>query len=205
MKMHTFPANRLAGIFILVIVTAITQGCASGPYPVTSPYYQIPPGSQLVLHQALTIPANRARVYLQYGRVVSEKDKDRYQPNCWFLSWKLMETHQNIEPDTFVVVRSAKAEDYVKTVSNIKLASRSIRVESGSGASIGISSGTGVFGGDAPMATVFTTQLFIQSDKQPDIQMLECSHWDDPSSGEHLTVQQIQDALGSFATLQIPQ
>lgn len=205
MKIYGFPVVRIVSSFLFAAITIMIYGCASGPYPVTSPYYQIPPGSLLEVKQTLTIPANRARVYLQYGKVITEKQKDRYQPNCWFLSWKLMETQQTIMPDTFTVMRSAKAEDYVQNTSSIKLASRSISVESGIGVSIGARDGTGVLGGDAPMATVFTTQLFIQSEKQPDIRMLECSHWDDPSTGEHLTVQQIQDALGTIVTLRINQ
>ena len=173
--------------------------CASGPYPISSPFFVIPAGSQIEVKQELTIPPNHGRVYLQYGKVVSAKEKERYQPHCWFLSWKVLETPQVIKPDTFTVVSTQKQEDIVQRASYLKLASNSPRGSVGTGISIG-----GVMdplGGDAPLAAEYITQIHIQSDRQPDIRMLECNHWDDPSSGEHLTVEQMQAALGQLATI----
>ena len=185
----------------LIYLDVYLTACVSGPYPVTSPYFKIPTGSQVEIRQPLTIPPNRARVYLQYGKVVSEKDKDRYQPHCWFLSWKILEMPQIIDIDTFSVVESQKDEEIVRNAPNIKLASNSPRGSAG----VGISTG-GIMdplGGSAPLAVVYTTQIHIHSDRQPDIRMLECSHWDDPSSGEHLTIAQMQSALGQLATIRI--
>lgn len=186
-------------ILLVICITCIVTACASGPYPVTSSYFNIPAGSQIELKQPLTIAPNRARVYLQYGKVVSEREKDRYQPHCWFLSWKVLETPQPINVGTFTVLRSQKDEEIVRKDSNIKLASNSPRVGVGVGVTVGGSMDP--LGGSAPLAVVYTTQIHIHSDRQPDIRMLECSHWDDPSSGEHLTVEQMQNALGDIATI----
>ena len=173
--------------------------CVSGPYPISSPFFIIPAGSQIEVNQQLTIPSNSGRVYLQYGKVVSAKEKDRYQPHCWFLSWKVLETPQVIKPDTFTVVSTQKQEDLVQRDLRLKLASNSPRASAGIGITIG---GTmDPLAGDAPLATEYITQIHIHSDGQPDIRMLECNHWDDPSSGEHLTVEQMQAALGQLATI----
>lgn len=181
----------------------LLASCATGPYPVTSPFYQIPAGSAVELTQELNIPPNRARVYLQYGKVVTEKEKDRYQAHCWFLSWKLLETQQTIKPDIFTVVRSQKNEDLVRNLSKIKLASN--LADSDTSPSSGKLARRVIdpLGGDAPIATEYTTQMYIHSDRQPDIRLLECSHWDDPHSGEHLTLEQMQTALGEFAKIRI--
>lgn len=194
------PATR---ILFLIWVLSILTACASGPYPVTSPYYWIPTGSRIELSQPLTIPPNTARVYLQYGKVVSPKEKDRYQPNCWFLSWKLLESGQTIQPDTFVVQSTQKSQDVVQNLSKIMLASRSMEIDAGVGLGFGVGIGNnrGVFAGQAPLAVEYTTTLQIHSDKNPDIKQLACSHWDDPSGGEHLTVEKMQQALGTIARI----
>jgi len=180
--------------------------CATHQYPITSPHFQIPPGSRIILNEALTIPPNTARVYMQYGKVIAPSEKDRYQANCWFLSWKLINTPQTIQPDTFVVTETQKNEDYVENSSDLKLASASVSAEVGVGIGIGAGTGGSKMQGpisDAPMAIEYTTQFHIHSDLQPDIRLFECSHWDDPSTGEHLTVDKMQSALGKIATIQI--
>ena len=198
-------------IHTLVFGTALTltiAGCATQQYPITSPYYRIPPGTRIVLNEALIIPPNTARVYLQNGKVVSPGEKDRYQPNCWFLSWKLSETTpQEIHPDTFIVTQTQKNEDYVQNFSKMSVASATVSTEVGVGVGIGVGAGNhgmfGPFSGDVPIATEYTTDIYIQSDTQPDIRRLACSHWDDVHTGEHLTVEQMQTALGKIATIQI--
>ena len=206
-------ANRFnQGLIVHVLATGIilTVGlasCAAQQYPVTSPYYHIPPGTRIVLNETLTIPPNSARVYLQYGKVVTPKEKDRYQANCWFLSWKLQNSPQIIHPDTFIVTQSQKNEDYVQNLSNLKFASAAVSAEVGVGVGIGISTGKhgmlDPFSADTPIATEYTTDIYIQSDTQPDIRRLACSHWDDVHTGEHLTVEQMQSALGKIATIQL--
>lgn len=187
--------NSITGILLLI------SSCATGPYPVTSPYFQIPIGSYIELNQALTVTPNRGRVYLQYGKVVTEKEKDNYQPHCWFLSWKVLETPQTINPDVFTVMRSQKDEEIVRNLSNIKLASNTIETSPGIETTIGKGRNTNRIDDSAPLAVIYTTQIHIHSEKQADIRLLECSHWDDPNSGDHLTVDQMQQALGKIATI----
>ena len=124
-----------------ILITSLIflgSSCATGPFPIESPYYQIPAGSRITLNQVLKIPANSARVYLQHGKIVNEKEKDRYQAHCWFLSWKVLEIAQTIEPDTFIVVRSQKNEDIVQNLNQLNLASNSIGMEIGFGPGLGV-------------------------------------------------------------------
>lgn len=188
---------------ILAGIVSFMAACASGPYPITSPYYQIPAGSHVEVTRALTIPPESARVYFQHGNVISPSEKDNYQPNCWFLSWKVLEAAQTILPDTFLIKGSQKSQDFVHHLANIKYASRSGQVNIDVGVGIAVGNGMNFLAGDRPVAAEFTTTLQIHSDKQPDIRQLACSHWDDPSSGKDLTVEQMQQALGSYVAIKI--
>jgi len=189
-------------VAIFLCVASLLASCASNPYPASSPYYQIPSGSQIELKQSLSIPPDRARVYLQHGKVVSASEKNRYAPHCWFLSQKLSEDGQVIQPDTFVITSTYKSQDLVQNFSNQMLASNSLYVD-WKGA-IELSSHHRISGGgDALMAVDYISELRIHSDKQPDIQRMGCSHWDDPSMGNYLTLDQMQSALGDIALIVI--
>ena len=170
-------------ILLLVLTTLVS--CASGPYPVSSPYYRIPEGSRIVLKQRLTILPNRARIYIQYGKVVTAKEKDQYYPNCWFLSRKLLDTPQVIEPGVFTITKTKKYEDHVHRNNFIQLA------------------GLNVVSDGGLTAIKYTTELSIHSDKQPDIFRFSCSYWEDPLDAEHLTVEQIQRTIGDIAAIEI--
>jgi hypothetical protein len=192
-----------ARFLVLVAIISTAAACASGPYPVSSPYYQVPAGTGIELKQTLTITPNSGRVYVQYGKVVTPKERERYHANCWFLSWKVLETPQTIHPDTFIVKGSRKSQDIVQNQSAIKLASLDLQTAAGTGFETVSGKGIGFLANASPMAAVFTTTLDIRSDRQPDIRQLACSHWDDVSSGEHLTVEQMQQALGDIARIAI--
>jgi len=176
--------------FILLLLGALAA-CSSRPYPVSSPYYTIPAGSKLVLKQALTIPANTGRVYIQYGKVVSPKLKDDFYANCWFLSWNVRDTAQVIEPDSFLITRSDQLEGIVSRTPDWQFAMRDVSYV------LNHSNDGG------PMALVYSTEMYIHSDKQPDIRRFVCSHWEDPIGARHLTVAEMQKALGDIAEIQL--
>jgi len=176
-------------LVFLLFVIATLDGCATGPYPVTSSYYRIPAGSRLLLKQTLTIPPNRARVYIQYGKVVSAKKKDQYYAHCWFLSSKVLDTAQIITPDTFIVTKTQKYEDDVQIQGTYLLA--------------GLHGVTGTHSDGGPTAVEYSTTLTIHSDTQADIIQFVCSYWEDPLDAEHLTVAEIQKTLGDIATIEL--
>lgn len=174
-------------VFLLLLVVALSA-CSTAPVPVTSPYYQIPPGSKLLLKQAVTIPPNDGRVYIQYGKVVSPKEKDDYHAHCWFLSWKVLDRAQPIKPDTFTITYSQQLEEVVSRQPDHLYAMN------------------GMLGMDydgGPMALVYSTEMHIHSDRQPDIRRFICSHWEDPNDAQHLTVAEMQKAMGHIAQIQL--
>lgn len=178
---------RNACVFLLSItITA----CSTGPAPVSSPYYRIPMGSKLILKQTLTIPPNAGRVYIQYGKVVTAKEKDDFYPHCWFLSWKVLSTAQVIKPDTFTITKSEKREDMVSRRSVQRFAMNGLLA-------------MGMYSDGGPMALVYSTQMHIHSDRQPNIRRFACSYWENPDDAKHLTVAEMQKTLGKIAQIQL--
>lgn len=179
----------MRGVTFIPLFLALTA-CASGPYPVTSPYYYIPAGSKVILKQELTIQPNAARVYIQYGHVVTPKEKDNFHAHCSFLSWKVLNVAQHIKPDTFIITKTEKYEDVVQNTASTKQIA-SIRLA------------FGMFTSGAPMALIYKTKLTLHSETQPDIRRLICEHWENPDDAYHLTVAQMQQALGDIAEIQV--
>jgi hypothetical protein len=176
--------------YVLIPCLLLTlSACSTGPFPVSSPYFQIPAGSTIVLKQELTIPPNAGRVYIQYGKVVTPKEKDSYHAHCWFLSWDVLDTAQVIKPDTFVVTKSQQLEDVVMRGTDTQLAMNG--------------AGFGMYEGGGPMALEYSTEMHIHSDKQPVIRRFVCSHWENPTDARHLTVAQMQATLGQIAEIHL--
>lgn len=61
-------------------------------------------GYRLVLHEPIVVPPQKARVYIQGGRIIGT-GFDSYEVSCNIEVRKLSEEPQRIEPDTFVVNR----------------------------------------------------------------------------------------------------
>lgn len=179
----------MRSIFALLLGLTLSA-CSTGPYPVTSPYYQIPAGSKLILKQTLTIPPNAGRVYIQYGKVVTPKEKDDFYAHCWFLSWYVLSTPQVIKPDTFIITKSEKFEDTVSRQPDHLFAMNGFL-------------GIGAYHDGGPMALEYSTEMHIHSDKQPNIHRFVCSHWETPYDANHLTVAEMQRALGHIAQIQL--
>ena len=158
--------------------------CQTRDYPITSPFYLIPLGSHLVLHQDITIPANRARALIQNGHILERRDIDQYYPFCEFEILTLKDTDQVIKADTFTI---HKLDKRMETSSQpIRYASLvSDRFES--------------------RLIAYNTQYYLHSDRQPDVYRLMCLYWTDNSMDNHLTHDQIQQALGKLFSFVIRQ
>ncbi len=178
-------------IFLLLSIVGIAA-CAGSSYPVSSVFYNIPVGTHVIVKQSLKILPNSGRVYLQGGKVVTLSELDQYEYNCWFLSWKVNETEQIIAPDKFIVTKVRHTDFLAKSRTTTQLATTE--------SAIGFQMALG-----GPTATEYTTELTIHSDKHPDIRRLACSYWGDPGYGNHITVPQIQAALGGFVQIKILQ
>ncbi len=73
-----------------------------------SPYFVIPAGSRLVLHQSVTIPAFAAAIYLQGGQWLPWLQVSRYHPHCKFELSEPKNALQTVTADAFVIARTGE-------------------------------------------------------------------------------------------------
>lgn len=96
---------RLIPVISLVFLSACQSWHDSSE---NSPFYPIPVGSRLILKQPLSIPADRASVYIQRGRIVPYNGRDTYYANCEFELYTLKPVERTVDPDEFTVSKVAQ-------------------------------------------------------------------------------------------------
>ena len=171
---------------LLCLFSVWVYGCAGTPYqPGPAAYQVVKPGSILKLNQELTIPPESAGVLMQYGKVTHYTQTNQWYPNCRFEVRDPADTAQVFQPDEFVVTK-------------VRFESQYVAAELPLLAAIGI--GFGLFGdrGGGPTAEVMSTSFQLQSQTQPKVWRLICQHWEDPKDSRHLTLAEIQQAVGGI-------
>lgn len=82
------------------------------------------PGSSIVLHRALTVPAGSARIFVQAGAVVAKTRLNIYLPHCNLELREVAAVPTSIEPDTFAVRAVAEGEESVVSREGLRYAAR---------------------------------------------------------------------------------
>jgi hypothetical protein len=172
-------------------------GCETGQhYGVESPYYRYPQGAWLVLNRPLEIPADSATVRLQFGRVVARNEVREIEPHCIFEVRGLSPQPQQVAPDEFEIteVRRGTGSIAAGPVASPAL----VRTGMGFG-----------FGGDrGPSQIYYKTEFFLRSPSQPNVYAMTCQSVQfmsaSPAYQRHVTVPEIQEALGDVFTLALP-
>jgi hypothetical protein len=168
----------LFGVFLSIL------GCQSVPdLRRDSAYYSGFVGSTIRLHMPLVIASDKVSVYMQWGKLMDFKFLDLYQPSCKFEIRTMQQRSRIVEPDQFKIVRVIRDAEFVE-YNRQYLASLLM-----------------TFFDNSPTAVVYSTELYLHSEKQPDVLRLTCSYWEDPMDASHLTVNQIQEAMGNILTL----
>lgn len=188
-------------IFPLTGVLLLVAGCASTPYQQSS-YMRdesVPPqGSTLVLQQPLELPSDKARVFLQHGRIIRFQDRDRFEPVCSFGLRREGDEPliRTIEPDRFTIGPArSRANARAEPMPRILLASR--RTIPGL---LHLSTGMPDRGGGLGYLS-FSIEIPLQSDIQPQVDNLICTI-DRPAYWRgRVGVGAIRDALGDIAAI----
>lgn len=144
-------------------------------------YSEIKPGDTLLIKKTLAIPANSARIIIQNGHIVTASQIQTYHPRCWFISRTIKSTPQVILTGQFLISHIRQTFEIVHRNSSGHIL-----------ASLVTSDAT---------AIEYFTEMSIHSDSQPNINRLICSHWEDPYDPEHLTLAEINNALGQYAVI----
>ena len=184
MKLATQHSSGKVISFVILGTAILLGSCesflkmAAWPEP-----YSIPRGT-IFINQDLPIKPNEVSVWIQFGKIVDRRNIKKRYPNCHFELFTLKPTNRSIYKDNVQIIKFVHNTDYV-AASNIMLASL-VQISSDGN----------------PMVEIFTTNIYLISEMQPDLYRLVCEHWEDPSTGIFLTMQQIRETLGGIATIQ---
>lgn len=164
-------AERMGGALLLLVLLADMAGCASAPLP--------PPASaddlgRLVLQQTLTVPEGKARVLMQYGKVVSRVDES--DPACVLEHWQVSgAVPLTVLPDTFRIADVSHRRGEVGS---------GFGVDGSTDMGMGVYFGLGGFGysqpmgvgrhGDGPRMAQGAVLMRLVSERQPLVYKLSC-------------------------------
>ena len=171
--------------FLPILLVVLLSACQSTTPSLTSPYYAIPVGSKFVLHEPVTIPAGKASVYIQRGKIVPYNGRDTYYANCQFEVYTIRSTAYTVQPDEFVVnkVRS-------RIELNRYFEPGTLLAQMG--------------GGRGDITSKYYARLFyLHSTKQPDVLRMTCGRWDYRAFSNQLTIDEIRGTLGGIFTVNL--
>ena len=185
----------------IAVATAVllTVGCQTASYQgdENSPYYVVPPGTELVLNRELRFDPGQVSTHIQNGRVLSMRDVQVYDPFCKLELATRSEAPRTIAPADMTVTRSLqyRQEGTFSRLERVQVAQLSNRVVAQAG------------GGEpegGPPVYSFITRMDLRSQNQPEIFRLTCLRWAYPGMPEHITIADIRRTLDPLIALRLP-
>lgn len=161
-----------------VLLLAVSLGLSTTGFAAKK--NKISKGARVTLHQQVTIPANRASIFIQGGRVLSYSAVDLYHAHCKFEVRTIAKTPRVIKPGSFTITKAWEMEAGLK---------RPMLVASRFG------------GGGSGGSITFSTYMRLSSAEQPEVIMLTCEIFGPANLTEHLTPAEIRQALGKVLTI----
>jgi hypothetical protein len=103
--MHRDTVNNRPVLLVVAAMAVVLGGCAYNTAvkrDIHSQFYEIRPGSKLILHRALDIPSGKAHVTFGAGY---------YEGNCEFEVRTL--GPGTVQPDTFIITRAWRDREWI--------------------------------------------------------------------------------------------
>ncbi len=182
---------------LAVLLASILSGCSAleATRNPASPFFVIPEGSVIELHQSLEIRPGTSRIWLQRGRVTA--GHDWYAPGCNLEVRTLdRERSQTVTPGTFVIRRVQQMEERVE---RLQPETRLAAVGAGGGLRVGGLDDNGMMG----MWRGY--HLWLESEDQPHVLRITCMGvfalpWEVQPPG----LDDLRVVFGEVATLHLP-
>ncbi|MES9963008.1 MAG: hypothetical protein ABW116_05685 [Candidatus Sedimenticola sp. 20ELBAFRAG] len=174
----------------------LLQGCATNVvYEQTSPWFYIPVGSVVELHEEIVVPPRYTRAYLQDGEVWGYGQVDKYYPFCNFEVRLRKETEpQSIMPERFIVTRVEQGWKTIVGLERPKLASALMRNRFRHW----------IIWKDGPGTINRYRHYWLGSDVQPNVMRITCyGGQDEPHEAVQPTLQEIRQVLGGKVTIHL--
>lgn len=182
----------MARKLLLALVTLTLSGCtllAVEP-DTASPFYAVPEGSVIEIHQPITIPAGSTRVWFQRGSV--GVGQDWWYPACNLEVNTLdRERAQTVAPGRFEVVRVQPTQYTELQTPPMVAMPVALRADYDGGSGV-----TWMWLGH---------HLWLSNTEQPDVRRLTCvGIYSRPFGVRPPSIDQIREALGTVASLHLP-
>lgn len=180
----------LAILSCLTLVACASLDASRDPY---SPYFVVPVGSVIELHQALGIEPGSARIWLQGGHAA--RGRDWYEPACTLEIRRIdHDTVQTVMPGNFSVRRVQMIEEMVQEDPPLQLAA------------VGPLGGLHFSDRDGgPMGMWLGYHLWLENADQPDVMRMTCTGafarvWQATSP----SLEDLRVTFGDIASLRLP-
>jgi len=161
---------------VLLLTVTVLYACQATPAGLPKdPGERVVSGDRIQVNRELTVPADKASVKLQNGRIVSGSGIDRFVASCRFVMQAIKNTPQKIPPAEYQVTKVGYYEDFV-----------------GPDIRMGFAGGKFIN---------YEITLYLESKQQPEVYSLMCKHDDEHIDGRHLKLSEMQRALGDFAKI----
>lgn len=173
---------------LLLFAAVVFAGCAGpGVRTADSPYSgERLAGATFVLEQTLTVPAGRARVFLQEGAAV--RAWDQYRPHCALEIRSVQHDGFDVTPGTFTITRVQHSLEQVVDAGSRRLA----------GLHAGIALG-GLMDGGGSASFHEGYHLWLDAPGRPEVMRLSCyGTYDQPPDLRPPSLNEMRAALGSL-------
>ncbi len=169
---------RILPVICLYIALSACQSMPGYRYP-TGPT-PLPVVTSVTLNRELHVRPDYASVYIQSGQPRLTNSAAEYHPHCILELRTVAPVARTVQPDTFTVT-GIHRDRFMAGLDGLMLASMAS-------------------GGDYN-PVMSTTTLTLHSDRQPEVYRLSCQQLDEPFRAHHVTLAEMQQALGDVITL----
>jgi hypothetical protein len=177
--------KSIAHVILVATAAALSSGCA-GTYSKSSANPPVDPASTIKINGSFDIPVEKARVYLQNGAGVDQRDIDRWTTYCSVLVQNVQysdQPQQTVLPGRFSIVYVRLSNDF-NQLGNFYARHQSVY--------------------DTPSNVTYKVEMRLQSVEQPDIRSLICEKRVDAYGRYHPTNSEILTALGDLIEIETP-
>ncbi|WP_319380618.1 hypothetical protein [Thiomicrorhabdus sp.] len=150
----------LAVIGVSALIAGFATGCSFAP---PKSMMNIQPGEHFLLKQAITIPPERSRQYIQFGQI-SGNAYNRYAPYCELEVYHLNRMPQTIYPERFKIIKVEIGESFTASKSPTTLLALNGP----------LSPQMLAFDNYQRPESVDLVHLYLQSSEQPNVYRLTC-------------------------------
>ena len=103
---------------LLTLAVVLISACATMQSTDPSQLsFKIPKGSALTLNKALDIPADKTHATLQFGKVVTDRERKDYDLNCRFDVREFGPT--TVQPEVFKIRRSESGQEWISQAAGL--------------------------------------------------------------------------------------